>query len=384
MDEVLVYFPYGVWTAVTVMLPALIVLDAGGTAFHVGLLAAIRTACSLVGGFFWPRYLKVANRASVVVMGYLGLFLGLFMMGNSGLLFLGTVVASFFPIAIFYVAMSEIKHRESRLGSQLGRFYRFTSLATALGYLLGAVATWLLPPTTVAVVLAFVSLASVPLVAGSLGEESLHRLINGGIREFSRMGARVREKEFGQGGVGFGLRQVPFLLTSALFSICFGMVFSQRATVIEAWLGHGHLVYVFLLLDICVSALVYGVAGQTEQKGLLIGHLLLMLDLACILLALKTTSLPFLILFFVFSGAFWPFINMFYHSYGLGLSEELLGANMSTRNGFYMVGSLLGGWLAESWGFPRTFALGALMALLAPLPFLAAGRSNKALNPERA
>ena len=125
MKEILVYFPYGVLTAVAAILPILILIDAGGTAFQVGLLAALSAFCNLISGLFWPKYLRASNKANVVVMGYLGLFLGLLVMQKPNMVFPATAIISFFPRAIFYATISELKARSTALSGSLGKFYRF-------------------------------------------------------------------------------------------------------------------------------------------------------------------------------------------------------------------------------------------------------------------
>jgi len=380
MKPILVYLPYEILRAALGLLPALIVLNAGGSAIHIGMLAALSSFCNMMGGFFWPRYLKAANRASVIIMGYLGLFLGLVLMNQPRLVFPATAVVQFFPLAIFYAVMSAMKNSEV-LGSSLGRFFRFTSMAAAVGYTIGLVGTSLVAPQTLAMFLAFGALASIPFVATTIGEEGLAQLLDGGMTEFKRMGSlltcgRIRLPRF-----DFGREQLPFLFTSAIFSICFGMVFSQRANVVKSWFGLDWPVYAFMLIDIFFSILVYGVAGRFEGRGLRIGHTLLVFCLLCFLAALHWFSIPLLVIVYILSGLFWPFINIFYSAYGLGISEELLGANLSIRSTFYILGSLTSGYFIEQWGFFWTFAVALGIVIFAPLPFLR-GNRDKALNDE--
>ena len=383
MKEAVVYFPYGVLTAVVAILPVLILIDAGGTAFQVGLLAALTAFCNLVGGIFWPKYLKVTSKASVVVMGYLGLFLGLLMMQNPSLLFLATAVAVFFPQAIFYATITELKARTTALSGNLGRFYSFASVATAVGYVLGAAGTHFLDPLPFARVVAFLSLFSIPVVASTLSEESLGRLVSNGITEFRRMGSHLAGRNLRVVRFGFGLEKLPFLLTSSIFSICFGIVFSQRTNFVKTWRASNFIVYALLLMEVIISSMVYRLAGRADQKGLYIGHAFLILCLGSFLMAVHFLSLPWIVLAYIFGGIFWPFINVFYSSYGLGFSEELLGVNLSTRSTFYIVGSLLGGFLVENYGFLLAFAIGTAVALLAPLPFIAGSRiMGKNINAE--
>ncbi|MBR9681686.1 MAG: MFS transporter [Candidatus Altiarchaeota archaeon] len=383
LREILVYFPYGILVAIAAILPILILIDAGGTAFQVGLLAALSAFCNLFGGFFWPKYLRIANKASLIVMGYLGMFLGLLLLQEPRLVFVATAIIAFFPRAIFYATISELKARSHALSGSLGKFYKFASIATAIGYVAGAVGTHFLSPIAFTKIVAFFALASVPLLAGTLSEESLGRLMGRGMNEFRRMGSQIANHRIRLTRVEFGRDKIPFLLTSAIFSLSFGLVFSQRANFVKTWRDSNFIVYALLFMEMMLSALIYDLAGKEDQKGLYIGHALLMVCLVSFLLAIHYLSLPWIVTAYLFAGLFWPFINIFYNSYGLGFSEELLGANLSARSLFYMIGSLIGGFLVEQYGFFVSFSAGAGIAVLAPLPFLI-GRKymNKDINAE--
>ena len=369
MREGLVYFPYGVLTSVAAILPVLILIDAGGSAFQVGLIAALASFCNLLAGFFWPKYLRASNKASIVVMGYLGLFLGLFSMQRPSMIFVATAIVNFFPRAIFYAVMSHLKSRTDALSGTLGKFYKFASFASLVGYIIGAVGTHFITSTALANILAFTALISIPIIAGTLSEESLGRLMGNGIGEFRRIGSSLTRKGLGLGKFDFGLDKLPFLATSAFFSLCFGIVFSQRANFVKNWLASDFAVYALVLLELVFSIVIYELAGKADQKGLWIAHILLLLCLGSFLGAIHFLALPWILLSYVFVGLFWPFLNIFYNSYGLGFSEELLGANMSTRSTFYMVGSLLGGFLVENNGFFVAYLIAGAFALLAPVPF---------------
>ena len=220
------------------------------------------------------------------------------------------------------------------------------------------------------------------MVAGTLSEEHLTKVMGKGLNEFKKMGANLAHHKRNM-TFDFGRDKIPFLMTSSLFSICFGIIFSQRTTFVKTWQNSNVLVYGLLFMETVVSALIYVAAGKEDQKGLQIGHGLLLVFMASLLLSVHFLNLPLIIIAYIFSGLFWPFLNIFYNSYGLGFSEELLGANLAVRSFSYMMGSLLGGVLVESQGFFIAFLIGTLSALLAPLPFfIGKWRMNKNINVE--
>ena len=160
MNEVLGLIPHKLIFAAYHYLPALIVLSLGGDSVAVGLINALYYTGLFFAPLVWSRFSKKANHKHMITFGYILMALFLIVLSNPSWIYIATFSLAFFPQAIYFGVISEVKKRKGSLGENLGKLEQTAGIAWAIGLLLSFVAVQFIGLPQFALLLAALSALS--------------------------------------------------------------------------------------------------------------------------------------------------------------------------------------------------------------------------------
>jgi MFS family permease len=362
--------PYKLLFGVYNFLPPLLVLEAGGGPVGVGLVGALHLIGLLFGPLVWSRFCHVTSRRNVVVLGYLGLVAGLLLLTHPGLMYAAVFTMAFFPQAIYFAVMAELKQREGSLSHSIGRIGQVSQLAWAVGLLCGFAFTQFLTLQQTVWALLGMAVFLVPVVARAVGEESVNVFING----FEEL-RNLRMWAMSQVGalnvtaprLKADARAYWFYLMGVVFSLASGITFSQISTFLETEFSASRLVYICFFIDAVCSAATYRAGSERRWASFKAGYPLRIVAFLVLMASARLHNLLLFLSFFVLSGTSWGFIMMFFEYAGLKLGKDVLGTVLSLRMLAYSLASAASGFMIERYGFNFVFSLGFLVFTLTAL-----------------
>ncbi|MBR9689733.1 MAG: MFS transporter [Candidatus Altiarchaeota archaeon] len=365
MNELIMMMPYKVILAAYSSLPALILLSMGKGAIEIGILNSISLFGLLFGPILWSRFARVTNRKYLVAMGYLWIIVGLFMLTHTALIYPAVFVLAFFPQAVYFVAMAEIRRKEGSLGEALGNLEQTVGLAWAVGLLLGFVGVNILSLDQFTIVLASLATLSIPIVTRVIGEANIAKTVQDGIEElkefevwlFSTIGKiKIRAPQ-----IKLEPRAFSLYLFGIVFSLSSGIIFPQLTTLLKFEFNAVKLIYMCLLIDALSSSAFFRIAGSLRHRGYIFGYILRLCAYSILLLSIMWGNMLLFLSFYLINGISWGFIMMFFEYSGLKIGEEVFGTFLFFRVLSFAIASAFSGILINSLGFFDSFLIAAIL-----------------------
>ncbi len=368
MNKLFLVVPYYFLNSIYGPLPALILLQTGKGPVEVGIAGALAGVAALLASLFWPKFVKIGEKLGFIVLGYLGIFLGMMLLRTGGIfVYFAAFILGFFPPAIYYALISHIKET-MQLSAGISQLEALTHFSLAAGYVAAALLSTVMSPFQIAFLVAVLSVLFLFIFSRIFGEEGLLPLIDSGISELEELEARITGNIF-----RFDFLQkedIPFMLTSFLFSASFGIIYPQLPTILKHVLGSAILIYPLTFVARIFTATGFFFSKNFGERALLPGVALRAAGFLALIFSLKYP--PLIFLFYVLSGLSWSFIQFFYSYVALSKSEELVGINLFFRNLAYTIFTFLSGIFIKTLGFEKALILAFILFLLAPVPYLMA------------
>ncbi len=367
MKKFLIVLPYQVVNSIYLPLPALVVLNSGGGAVEVGILATIRSVTSFFAPLIWSKYMRFGSKKLMIALGYLGIFLGTFLLQFPALVYLASLVLAFFPPAIHYAALAIAKESEN-FAAELGSLHTLNNISSIFGTLLGFFLALFLGPHEIAVLVSFLSLLLLPIASRSIGEEGIFPVFDEGLTEFETFAkSLVKEKVYSIPKVS-GTQTIFYLLTASILAAANSLMWSQIITAIKHVLKLDAYVYAFSIGNRIAQVIAYQIASKLKEKSFIPGLFMRIFSLALGVLAINLKNPVLFAVFYSASGFSWPFFQVFYDYTGLILSEEVFGLGVSLRTLASAVSNSISGFLVELFGLTSTlYGAFFLYALTLPL-----------------
>jgi hypothetical protein len=364
VNELLSLIPYKLIVAAYNFLPPLIVLSRGEGAVGVGIVSAVYMFGLFFGPLLWTKFASHANRKYLVMVGYIGLLLGLLMLTLPSMLYPGVFVTAFFPQASYFAVLAEVKRKKGSLGESLGKLEQLSGIAWAVGLLIGFAGVSFLTIPQFIILLAAMTLVSLPLVTMAVGSSMTSAFVNG-FKELGKFNmwvlsslgvTRVAVPQFKR-----DRRALSLYLFAIVFAVSSGFTFPQMATFLEDFFAAPNLIYLCYFIDACASTALFSVAGRARHRAYQFGYPLRILAYVALLASTYFVNLPLFLLFYLVEGLAWGFIMIFFEYSGLKLGEGVYGTQLSLRLFTYSVTSALSGFIIDSFGFLVPFVAGLLL-----------------------
>ncbi len=385
------FVPFKVSTGGAAPLIPLLTMNVGGGPADVGIVNAIGSTASMLGGLFWGRLSDRLNRRKVfLLMGFLGTALTsvLFALAKTvPQVMLVNALYTFFIAATIPVPILIITKafRLEDWDYAIGRFNEIGGWAWVAGMILGLVMAQFLSLREIFVVLGLVGLFSLPLGARTIREVPVHvdRRILGVyagyvVEKFRYLPnmithlPRLSTEDFGR-----------LYASTVLFWIGAMLYFTQFPVLLKSrGLGATEL-YAMSIANSAISAYMYTRVGLRLRKTGGYGALKKGLGLrgvAFLLLAISTFlgGSVFLVLAFVsyfIAGYTWSYISIstssiISHRAPPEKRGSLIGTYNLVSSLGAIIGNLLSGLVVEALGFTADFVLASSLIFLALVPIL--------------
>jgi len=364
VNELLSLIPYKLIFAAYSFLPPLLVLSMGKGAVEVGLVSSIHLMGLFFGPLVWSKFAPVTNRKYLVILGYLGLFSGLSLLMIPGMIYPAVFVLAFFPQASYFAVLAELKRRKGSLGVALGRLEQISGAAWALGLVLGFFGVELLTLRQLILLLASLTLLSLPLVTIAVRSSVGGAVVNG-LKEFERFGMWVLHtgglQKVAVPKLKVDRRALSLYLFGAVFALSSGLTFPQMPTFLKQVFNAPNLIYLCYFIDASTSAALNRLAGKARHRAYLYGYPFRILAYFALLASARLHDFPLLLLFYFLEGLAWGFIMIFFEYSGLKLGEEIYGTQLSLRLLVYSITSAVSGFVVNNVGFMSSFVAGLLL-----------------------
>jgi MFS family permease len=384
----------------------------GAKAAQVGLLSAVGSATTIVASLFWGRLADASpRRRPLVLFGFFGLTAGYALIAfltSIGALFPLNVGVTFVWMAAGTAATLLVLAESARADweKELGRFNAISGVGWTFGLLLGATWTTLLTRAIgegwglrslglvvalVALVAGLLSLRSVPEPMGQIKKsptQTLTSTMGNFVAEVRRYGPMhflealnpVQLLRFLQGRSAFGPELALCYYGEFLSFVAFSLVFAPFPVFLRQVLRWpNELVFALYVAHNATSAFSYRWA-QNAIKAL--GHrpalalsifirIGIFVGFAAVGAGAPAALLPF---FFALAGLSWSFFQLATTALVSRLSpQHMRGQALGIYNAISglgnVVGAIIGGYLADGFGFSAPFLSGAAL-LLITLPIL--------------
>lgn len=384
----------------------------GAKASEVGILSAVGSATTIVASFFWGKLADISpRRRPLVFFGLFGLAVGyallafLTRMGallalNAGVTFVWTAAGT----AATLLVLAESSRADWE--KELGRFNAISGIGWTSGLLLGAAWTILLTRffgegwglRSLGLVVALIALASGLISLGSVPEPAGRFTRSPAQTAVSVMGNFVAEvRRYGpmhllgalnpaqllrfiQGRSAFGPELALCYYGEFLSFLAFSLVFAPFPVFLRQTLGWpNELVFALYVAHNATSVFSYRWAQKTirafgHRPALAISLFLrvgIFVGFAAVGKGAPTGLLP---LFFALAGLSWSFFQLSTTALVSRLSpEQMRGQALGIYNAVSglgnVAGAIIGGYLADGFGFSAPFLSGAAL-LLITLPIL--------------
>ncbi len=383
------FVPFKISTGGAAPLIPLLTMNVGGGPAEVGVVNAIGSTASMLGGLFWGRLSDRLNRRKVFLLtGFLGTALTsiLFALAKTvPQVMLVNALYTFFIAATIPVPILIITKafRLEDWDYAIGRFNEIGGWAWVTGMVLGLMMAQFLNLRDIFVVLGIVGLFSLPWGVKTIKEVPLHidrrvlGMYTGYVIEKFRYLPNMITHLPRFSSEGFG----RLYLSTILFWIGAMFYFTQFPVLLKSrGLGATEL-YVMSIANSAVSAYMYTRVGLKLRKTGGYGALkrgLILRGASFLLLAVSTIleEDPFLVLAFVsyfIAGYTWSYISVSTSSIiSHRAPPEKRGSLIGTYNLISSLGAIIGnlisGLIVEGLGFTLDFALASLMVFLALAP----------------
>ncbi|ASJ01688.1 MFS transporter [Thermococcus gorgonarius] len=385
------FIPFKVSTGGAAPLISLLTMNLGGGPTDVGVVNAIGSTASMLGGLFWGRLSDKLNRRKVFLLtGFLGTAVAsiLFALAESvhqvmAINALYTFfIAATIPIPILIITKA---FRLEDWDYAIGRFNEIGGWAWVGGMVLGLVMARFLSLREIFVVLGLIGLLSLPWGAGTIREVPLHidRRVLGiytgyVVEKFRYLPNMVTHlPRFSTEGFG------RLYISTILFWIGAMLYFTQFPVLLKSrGLGATEL-YIMSIANSAIAAYMYTRVGLRLRKTGGYGALkkgLALRGVAFLLLAVSTFlrgSVFFVLAFisYAIAGYTWSYISVSTSSIISRRAPpkkkgSLIGAYNLISSLGAIIGNLISGFVVEALGFTADFALASSLMFLALVPIL--------------
>jgi len=385
------FIPFKISTGGAAPLIPLLTMDVGGGPAEVGVVNAIGSTASMLGGLFWGKLSDRLNRRKIfLVAGFLGTALStlLFSIAKSvhQIMMINALytffIAATIPVPILIITKA---FRLEDWDYAIGRFNEIGGWAWVAGMVVGLLLAQFLGLRGIFIALGMVGLLSVPWGVRTIREVPLHlrretlgvyagyviekfRYIPNVITHLPRISTRGFGKLYG---------------SSLLFWIGAMLYFTQFPVLLRERGFSPSVLYLMGIGNSAVSAFMYMRVGRRLGReggyhALIQGLLLRAGAFALIVLAMHLNGPQFLVLSFVsyfMAGYTWAFIGISTTSIiSRGASARDRGALIGAYNMISSIGAIAGnfisGFITESFGFTSDFGLASLLILLSVVPLI--------------
>jgi MFS family permease len=383
------FIPFKIATGGSAPLIPLLTLNVGGGPADVGIVNAVGSTASMLGGLFWGKLSDKLNRRKVfLLMGFLGtaIMTMVFALAHSvhQVMAINAVytffIAATIPIPVLIITKV---FRLEDWDYAIGRFNEIGGWAWVLGLVVGMILTRLLGIRGTFVVLGLISLLSFPWGERTIREVPLHldrkvlgvyagyvvekfRYIPNMITHLPRFSAE-----------GFG----GLYISSLLFWVGAMLYFTQFPVLLKSrGMGASEL-YFMSIANSAISAYMYTRVGRKLRETGGYGALkrgLLIRGLAFLLLAMATAvkgRVFFLLAFVSYSiaGYTWSFISIstssiISHQAPPEKRGALIGAYNLVSSIGAIAGNLLSGFIVEGVGFAGDFLMASTLIFVSLVP----------------
>ncbi|ASI98642.1 MFS transporter [Thermococcus celer] len=384
------FIPFKVSTGGAAPLIPLLTMALGGGPSDVGIVNAIGSTASMLGGLFWGKLSDKLNRRKVfLIAGFLGTAIStlLFPLARSvyQVMAINAVytffIAATIPLPILIITKA---FRLEDWDWAIGRFNEISGWAWVGGMVTGLLLGQFLSLRGIFVFLGVIGLLSVPYGLHTIREVPLHLsreklgVYTGYVVEKFRYIPNMitHLPRFSTGGFG------ALYLSSLLFWVGAMLYFTQFPVLLKARGFTTSGIYLMSIGNSAVSAFMYTRVGKKLRNGsgygvLIRGLLLRALAFALVPLAIHLDSMFGVLTFlsYLLAGYTWAFIGISTTSI---ISREAKpkerGALIGTYNMVSSVGAILGnfasGFVTQSLGFSAEFSLASLLIVLSIVPLL--------------
>ncbi len=384
----------------------------GAKASQVGILSAVGSATTILASLFWGKLADASpRRRPLVLFGFFGLAAGyalLAFLSRVGALFALNAGVTFVWMAAGTAATLLVLAEASRADweRELGRFNAISGVGWTSGLLLGAAWTMLLTRffgegwglrslglvvALLALASGFLSLRSVPESAGRFNKspaQTAASFVGNFVAEVRRYGPLhllealnpAQLLRFLQGRSAFGPELALCYYGEFLSFLAFSLIFAPFPVFLRQALGWpNELVFALYVAHNATSVFSYRFAQKAirafgHRMALAISLFIrvgIFVGFAAVGRGAPTGLLPF---FFALAGLTWSFFQLSTTALVSRLSpEHMRGQALGIYNAVSglgnVVGAIIGGYLADSFGFSAPFLSGAAL-LLITLPIL--------------
>ncbi|MDN5321379.1 MAG: hypothetical protein PWP49_1799 [Thermococcaceae archaeon] len=385
------FVPFKVSTGGTSTLIPLLTLEAGGSPQEVGVINAIGSIASMIGGVFWGKLSdKMLKRKPFLILGFIGTSLFSFLMAFSRditqlmvLNFLYSFfIAATIPIPVILIARV-LKKKQLDYG--IAKFNEIGGWAWVIGLILGFFLAYFLSIRQLLVVFAVVNIPSIVLGVKWIQEapfrverKSLGVYANYIVEKFRYLpNIMIHLPEYNKRALTRFLEFKEFYLASILFWVGAMLYFSQFPVLLKSRSVSTSEIYLASVLNSSIAAYMYMKAGtHTERRGgkasLIRGLSIRSFSFSLILFGLSQTGTVFKLYAFVsyaLAGYSWAYIGISTTSMISKLAKE---KEQGAMMGFYnlisslgaIIGSILSGFIVKAGGFFADFLLASLLILL--------------------
>jgi len=379
------FIPFKISTGGAAPLIPLLTLAVGGGPSDVGLVNAVGSSFSMLGGLFWGKLSDKLNRRKVfLIIGFFGsaLMTFVFVLNKSVLhVVLTNALYSFFiaatiPIPVLIITKS---FRFEDWDYAIGKFNEVCGWAWVLGLIIGFVLSRFLSIREIFIVLGVVGLISVPWGIKAIREVPLHidRKVLGVyfgyvVEKFRYLPNMIihmpRLPRFSYGKFKI------FYLSTFLFWIGGMLYFTQFPVLLKDRGYTAAMIYLMSVGNSAISAYMYTRVGtklKTKSCISILRNALVVrtAGFGIFLFALKLGGVKFLLLAFIsyfLAGYTWAYIGI---STTLIISKNAQEKERGTLIGVYnlisslgaIIGNLASGILVEFFGFEINFSLAILL-----------------------
>ncbi|WP_240920780.1 MFS transporter [Thermococcus sp. CX2] len=393
------FVPFKVSAGGTAPLIPILTLEVGGGPTEVGVVNAVGSLASMLGGLFWGKLSDRLNRRKAfLILGFLGSAIATFFFSLARTVhqvMLINAVYTFFiaatiPIPILIITKT---FRLEDWDHAIGRFNEIGGWAWVAGMVIGLLVVSVADLRELFVMFGIIGLFSVPLGLKTIREIPLHlnRHILGAyfgyvIEKFRYLPNMITHlPRFSTGGVG------ELYISSLLFWVGAMLYFSQFPVLLKANGFGTFTIYAMSIVNSAVSAFMYTRVGRSiKQNG---GKSALFKGLslrafAFSLLALSTVSEGRSFIFlaavsYFLAGYTWSFISISTTSLiSRNAPPKKRGALIGTYNLISSLGAIAGNFLSgvitSTLGFTVNFTIASLLLLLSIIPLGKGARGLKA------
>ncbi|ASJ10432.1 MFS transporter permease [Thermococcus sp. P6] len=384
------FIPFKVSTGGAAPLIPLLTMALGGGPSEVGIVNAIGSTASMLGGLFWGKLSDKLNRRKVfLIVGFLGTAIStiLFPLARSvyQVMVINAVytffIAATIPIPILIITKA---FRLEDWDWAIGRFNEIGGWAWVAGMVIGLLLGQFLSLRGMLIVFGLIGLLSVPHGLNTIREVPLHlnreklgvyagyvvekfRYIPNMITHLPRFSTK-----------GFG----ALYLSSLLFWVGAMLYFTQFPVLLKEKGFTTSGIYLMSIGNSAISAFMYTRVGKKLRNrsgyGVLIRGLLLRalaFALVPVAIYLNWTFTPLTFLSYLLAGYTWAFIGISTTSIiSRKAKARERGALIGAYNMISSVGAILGnfasGFVAQSFGFFADFSLASLLVALSVIPLI--------------